>query len=105
MYDPKSPHADDFIDHGEVMETLAYGEANKHNEALIDEILAKARLRKGLTHKEAIVLLDCDLEEKNQEMFALADQEGFLRQPHRDVCAAVPVQLLRERLRLLPIPR
>ena len=74
MYDPKSPHADDFIDHGEVMETLAYGEANKHNEALIDEILAKARLRKGLTHKEAIVLLDCDLEEKNQEMFALAEQ-------------------------------
>ena len=74
MYDPKSPHADDFIDHGEVLETLAYGEANKHNAALIDEILAKARLRKGLTHKEAIVLLDCDLEEKNQEIYALAEQ-------------------------------
>lgn len=74
MYDPKSSHADDFIDHGEVMETLAYGEANKHNAALIDEILAKARERKGLTHKEAMVLLDCDLEEKNQEIYALAEQ-------------------------------
>lgn len=73
-YDPKSSHADDFINHEEVMETLAYAKAHRHDTALIDEILAKARLRKGLTHREASVLLDCDLEEKNREIFELAEQ-------------------------------
>ena len=56
------------------MDTLAYAEKNKSNAALIDEILNKARERKGLTHREAAVLLDCDIEEKNQEMYALAEQ-------------------------------
>lgn len=73
-YDPKSSHADDFINHEEVMETLAYAKAHRHDTALIEEILAKARLRKGLTHREASVLLDCDLEEKNREIFELAEQ-------------------------------
>ena len=41
---------------------------------LVDEILNKARLRKGLSHREAAVLLDCDLEDKNQEIYALAEQ-------------------------------
>ena len=44
------------------------------NRALIDEILAKARERKGLSHREAMVLLDCSLEDKNQEIFELAEQ-------------------------------
>ena len=74
MYDPKSKCADDFINHEEIMETLAYAEANKHNRELIDQILDKARLRKGLSHREAAVLLDCDLEDKNQEIYALAEQ-------------------------------
>lgn len=74
MYDPKSKHAEEFINHGEVMETLAYAEANRKNRELIDQILEKARARKGLSHREAAVLLDCDLEDKNQEIYALAEQ-------------------------------
>ena len=49
-------------------------EENKHNEALIAQILEKAKKRKGLEHREAMVLLDCDIEEKNQEIYALAEQ-------------------------------
>lgn len=74
MYNPKSKCADDFINHEEIVETLAYAEKNKENRALIDEILEKARLRKGLSHREAAVLLDCTLEDKNQEIYALAEQ-------------------------------
>ena len=74
MYNAASPHATEFIDHEEILETLAYAEQNKSNGALIDEILDKARLRKGLSHREAAVLLDCTLEDKNQEIYALAEQ-------------------------------
>ena len=74
MYNPKSSKAEEFICHEEVLESLEYAEKNKHNEALIDEILDKARKRKGLTHREAAVLLDCDIEEKNREIYALAEQ-------------------------------
>lgn len=73
-YNPKSLKAEEFISHEEIQETLAYAEANKHNEVLIDQILEKAKLRKGLTHREASVLLDCDIEEKNQEIYKLAEQ-------------------------------
>ena len=74
MYDVNSTHPDEFIDHEEIMETLAFAEENKHNETLIDEILEKARKRKGLSHRDAAVLLDCDIEEKNQEIYRLAEQ-------------------------------
>ncbi len=74
MYDVKSPRAEDFISHDEVSETLEYAQKNRHNIELIDQIIAKARLRKGLNHREAAVLLDCDIEEKNQEIYRLAEQ-------------------------------
>ena len=74
MYDPKSKKAEEFINHEEILETLAYAEANKDNAELIDAIIAKAKARKGLNHREAAVLLDCTIEEKNQEMYALAEQ-------------------------------
>jgi len=74
MYNPKSLKAEEFINHEEVLETLSYAEQNKSNASLIDSIIEKARLRKGLTHKEAAVLLDCDIEEENQEIYALAQQ-------------------------------
>lgn len=73
-YDVKSPHAEEFINDEEIRQTLDYAEKNKHNAQLIDEIIAKAKLRKGLSHREASVLLACDIEEKNQEMYALAQQ-------------------------------
>ena len=74
MYNPKSLKAEDFIDHQEILDTLEYADANKNNVALIDEILNKARERKGLSHREASVLLACDIPEKVQELYALAEQ-------------------------------
>lgn len=74
MYDVKSLKAEEFISHQEILDTLVFAEANKHNEKLISEVIEKAKLRKGLTHREAILLLDCDIEEKNQEIYALAEQ-------------------------------
>lgn len=72
MYNPKSIKAEEFIANEEVLATLEYAKNNKNNIELIDKILEKAKLGKGLTHREAAVLLDCDNEEKNQEIFELA---------------------------------
>ena len=72
MYNPKSHKAEEFICHQEVLDTLEYAEKNKNNIEVIDKILTKARLKKGLTHREAAVLLDCEIEEKNKEIFDLA---------------------------------
>ncbi len=74
MYDPKSSKAAEFISHEEVMETLGYAKKNRINAALIDSIIQKAKLRKGLSHREAAVLLDCELEDRNREIYALAEQ-------------------------------
>lgn len=71
-YNPKSSKAEEFINHQEVLATLEYAAENKNNVELIDEILKKAATHKGLSHREAAVLLECDIEEKNQEIFALA---------------------------------
>ena len=74
MYNPSSKKAEEFINHEEILATLNYAEENKHNEVLITELIEKAKLRKGLSHREASVLLACDIEEKNQEIYALAEQ-------------------------------
>ncbi len=74
MYDVHSKHAEDFINHEEILETLAYADENRHNEALIDSIIEKAKKRKGLSHREASVLLACDIEEKNEQIYRLAEQ-------------------------------
>lgn len=72
MYDPKSLKAEEFIDHGEVLETLRYAEENCGNREVLDSILAKARLHKGLTHREASVLLACEDKEIVAQVEALA---------------------------------
>lgn len=74
MYNPKSLKAEEFICHEEVLETLDYADKNKDNVALIDEIIEKAKLRKGLSHREASVLLACEIPEKIEEIYALAEQ-------------------------------
>ncbi len=74
MYNPKSMHAEEFIDHQEILDSLSYADEHKADRALIDQILDKARLRKGLDHREASVLLACELEDKTQELYALAEQ-------------------------------
>ncbi len=74
MYDVMSAKAEEFICHEEILESLAYGEANGENRELITRILKKAEEKKGLTHREAMVLLDCKLEDLNQQIYALAEQ-------------------------------
>ncbi|MCM1287408.1 MAG: [FeFe] hydrogenase H-cluster radical SAM maturase HydG [Clostridium sp.] len=74
MYNPKSLKAEEFINDLEIRETLAYADENKDNLELIDSILEKAKERKGLSHREASVLLACDNEDKIQEMYNLAEQ-------------------------------
>ncbi len=72
LYNPKSSKAEEFINHEEILSTLSYADDNKHNEKLIREIIDKAKLEKGLSHREASVLLACDIPELNEEIFKLA---------------------------------
>ncbi len=74
MYDPKSLKAEDFINHQEILDTLAWADQNRNNAALIDELLDKAEQRKGLSHREAVLLLDCDLADQNERIYELARQ-------------------------------
>lgn len=71
-YNPKSLKADEFINHDEILKTLKYADENKDNLPLVEQILEKAGLEKGLTHQEAAVLLACDNPEINERIFALA---------------------------------
>ena len=72
MYDPKSRVAEEFICHEEILDTLAYAEEHKHDRPLIDTLLEKAASFRGLTHREAAVLLACDLEDVNQKILDTA---------------------------------
>ncbi len=74
MYNPKSLKAEEFINHEEILDTLAYADKHKKDEKVISAIIEKAKLKKGLSHREASVLLACELEDKNQEIYALAKQ-------------------------------
>ena len=74
MYNVKSLKAEEFISDKEIQETLAYADENHQNMEFIDKILEKARLRKGLDHREASVLLACQDEEKIKEIYTLANQ-------------------------------
>lgn len=81
-YNVKSLKAEEFINDGEILDTLDYAEKNKDNLELIDKILEKAKERKGLNHREASVLLACENEEKikGNVCTCKADKERFLRQ-------------------------
>ena len=74
MYNPKSLVADEFINHEEILDTLKYADENKNNVALIDSIIEKAKKRKGLSHREASVLLACEMPEKIAEIYDLAER-------------------------------
>ncbi len=81
-YNVKSLKAEEFINDGEIRATLEYAEANKNNDALIDEILEKARPKKtetgyvcaGLSHREASVLLACETPEKIAKIYEIAGE-------------------------------
>ena len=74
MYNPKSMKAEEFISHEEILDTLRYAEENKDNLPLIDSIIEKARACKGLSHREASVLLACEDESRIQVMYDLAEE-------------------------------
>lgn len=79
-YNVRSPRADEFINHEEIFDTLAYAEAHKNDAALARSILEKARANltpahdhgTTLTHREASVLLACEDPEVNAEIRQLA---------------------------------
>jgi len=73
VYDPKSRKAEEFINHDEILDSLEYAKSNKGNKELIEGILDKANRAKGLTHREAAVLLECEDEELIEIMFKMAE--------------------------------
>lgn len=74
MYNVKSSVATEFINNEEILETLKFAEENKRNKVLINEILEKAKEFKGLSHREAAILLECDLEEEIEKIHDLAKE-------------------------------
>ena len=72
MYRPESGIAEEFIDDQEIKDTLAYADANKDNKKLILSIIEKAKKLKGISHREASVLLACEDKELIQKVFDLA---------------------------------
>ncbi len=74
MYNVNSMKAEEFIDDSEILETLEYAKKNKSNRQLIESLIERAKDAKGLTHREAAVLLECDIPEENEKMFRLAEE-------------------------------
>lgn len=74
MYDPKSLRAEEFINHDEVLASLEYADRYAADAEAVDRIIEKAKQRKGLTHREASVLLACTMPDKIQEICELAEQ-------------------------------
>ena len=72
MYNPQSTIATEFIDDQEIRDSLAYAQENKSNYELINSLIERAADCKGLSHREAAVLLECDIPELNEKMFTLA---------------------------------
>ncbi len=71
-YNAASPCASDFIHEGEILQTTEYAKAHRNDFSLIDEILTKAAEGRGLNHREAAVLLECDEQETISRIFDLA---------------------------------
>lgn len=82
MYNPKSLKAQEFISDDEIKKTLRYAEENKENLDLIKEILEKVRPQKtetgykcnGLSHREASILLECEIPEVTKEIYKIANE-------------------------------
>ena len=73
-YDKKSLKAEEFINHDEVLRTLDYAEKHRSDRPLLLNILEKARKCRGVTHREAAVLLECDQPDLNEEILSLAKE-------------------------------
>lgn len=71
-YDKKSLKAEEFIHHQEILDSLEYAEENKNNKEVVFEILEKAKKAKGISHREAAVLMACEIPEANEAVRKLA---------------------------------
>ena len=74
MYRADSKKAEEFISHDEILDTLKYAEENAGNRELISSIIEKARACKGISHREAALLLECNDPELLEEIFSLAKE-------------------------------
>lgn len=72
MYNVKSNKAEEFIDDQEILDTLKYAKENKDNQELIFSLIERAKDCKGLTHREAMLLLECNIPEAVEEMEKVA---------------------------------
>lgn len=74
MYNPKSKTAAEFISDSEILSTIEYARENAANRALVESVLEKARACKGLTHREAALLLECNDPDLTERVFRLANE-------------------------------
>ena len=72
MYDIKSKIAEEFISDEEIRDTMEYAKNNCGNKELVKSILQKARECKGITHREAALLLECDDKKIINEIYEIA---------------------------------
>ena len=72
MYNVKSNKAEEFIDDQEILDTIEYPKENKNNRELIFSLIERAKDCKGLNHREAMLLLECEIPEAIEEMEKVA---------------------------------
>lgn len=74
MYNKNSMMADEFIDDGEIKASIAWAEENKDNLELVYETIEKTGKLKGLSHREAALLLCCEDGEALRRIFEKATE-------------------------------
>lgn len=72
IYNVKSERAEEFIHDGEIRATLQYAHEHRNDKALIEDILTKAEKGKGISHREAAVLIEVNDKEIEERMYAIA---------------------------------
>ena len=74
MYNVHSAKAEEFINHQEILDTIAWAEENKNNKEAVEALIERARDCKGLTHREAALLLACEDPELVEKMYGTAKE-------------------------------
>lgn len=74
MYNPKSSIATEFIDHDEILDTINHARGKATDRAYVSSLIEKSRQCKGLSHREAAVLLECDDPDMLRAIFAAANE-------------------------------
>ena len=86
IYQKDSSKAEEFIHHEEILDTLEYAQNNKDNRVLIEQLIEKAALCKGLTHREAAILLECNQPPKKSNRSFMATVSSC---SHRFICRTI----------------